>query len=109
MFMPIHTRLSAFLLSTVAVGGVSIALAGCTSDSPSGFHGRNDYSEHDHARDASERVGERNTTRSDIQDDGRINGSARSYEERKASRSADEGDNDAARREAELRRDRLDR
>ena len=59
----------------------------------------------DYARTA----GDRNTRIADKVDDGRINGSARSYDERKASRAADEGYPGAARREAELRNDRLDR
>jgi hypothetical protein len=111
MSSPITLRLSSLVLSTVFAGAVSIGLAGCNSDSSSGYHSRygmrgDDY---DSARTASERRGEINTRRSDIQDDGRINGTARSYEERKASREADEGNYDAARREAELRRERLNR
>lgn len=110
--MPIRHRLSTFVLSAVVAGAVSMAVAGCSSDSSSGRHDRyGDYgdSDRDHARSASERQGEINTRRADRADDGRLNGTARSYEERKASRAADEGDRDAARREAELRRDRLDR
>jgi len=119
MSIPIRSHWSSFVLCSVFAGAVSLALGGCTSDSSSGYHDRyggvseNRYggvseSDADRARAASERRGEINTRRTDIQDDGRINGSARSYEERKASRSADEGNYDAARREAELRRERLD-
>lgn len=86
-----------------------IGVVGCAGDSSSGYHEHYGVNrDYDSARSASERQGERNTVRSDIQDDGHINGSARSYEERKASREADEGNYDAARREAELRRERLD-
>ena len=106
----ISFRLSSLALSLVA-GAFSITVAGCTSDSSSDYHHRygGGYHDYDSARSASERRGDRNTVRSDIQDDGRLNGTARSYEERKASREADEGNYEAARREAELRRERLDR
>jgi hypothetical protein len=70
---------------------------------------RGDWRDHDRSSDYGDTQGRRNTRISDKLDDGRINGSARSYEERKASRAADEGVPGAARREAELRRDRLDR
>ena len=65
----------------------------------------NNRDSNDYARTA----GDRNTRIADKVDDGRINGTARSYEERKASRAADEGYPGAARRESELRNDRLDR
>ena len=61
------------------------------------------------SRDAAQQAGDRNTRISDKVDDGRINGSARSYEERKASRAADEGVPGARREERELRNERLDR
>jgi len=64
---------------------------------------------HDSSSDYARTAGDRNTRIADKVDDGRINGTARSYEERKASRAADEGYPGAARREAELRNDRLDR
>lgn len=108
MSAQIASRISSLFLSTLFACPVLIGVAGCTGDSLSGYP--NHYGAHDNydnARSASERRGDRNTERSDIRDDGRLNGSARSYDERKASREADEGNYDAARREAELRRERL--
>lgn len=112
MLTSIRTGLSTLALSTVLAGGLCLGMAGCSFDDSSSWHhdhyGSLDRSDYDRAKEASERRGENNTIRSDIADDGRLNGSARSYDERKASRAADEGDYDAARREAELRRERLD-
>jgi hypothetical protein len=108
----IRAGLSTAVFSAVIAGGLCIGVTGCSFDDSSSWHrdhnGDLSRSDYDRARDASERRGENNTVRSDIADDGRINGSARSYDERKASRAADEGNYDAARREAELRRERLD-
>ena len=77
-----------------------------------GTSGRYDNDRYDYNRSSSDyarTAGDRNTRIADKVDDGRINGTARSYEERKASRAADEGYTGAARREAELRNERLDR
>ena len=100
---------------SVAIG-LSL-LAGCSSDSSSSrtrssrdYDGRYTRDDYNRSSDAARQAGDRNTRRTDLEDDGRLNGSARSYEERKASRAADQGDYDAARKEAELRRERqLDR
>ena len=108
MSSQIASRISSLFLSTFFACPVMIGMAGCVGDSSSGYHHYGARDDYDSARSASERQGEHNTVRSDLQDDGRLNGSARSYDERKASREADEGNYDAARREAELRRERLD-
>src|SRR4051794_17417795 len=70
-----------------------------------------DYHSGDYAayrQDVNKERGDRNTVISDKVDDGRVNGSARSYEERKAGRAADEGVPGAAREERELRHERLE-
>lgn len=99
-----HAALSAGLFLGV--------LAGCSSDGSSdrydGYRSSRSDDYYD-ARTASEHQGDLNTRRTDIQDDGRLNNSARTYEERKAAREADRGNWDAARREEELRRERLGR
>ena len=85
--------------------------------------GCGDYNDHDHYSrgydhdyyghhaawrdERNKEIGDRNTIISDRADDGRVNGSARSYEERKAARAADEGVPGAAREERQLRNDRL--
>jgi hypothetical protein len=105
------------LCSLALAAGLSV-FAGCSSDGDSDrYRSSRDYDDrvlrdddYDRSSDAARQAGDRNTRISDIDDDGRLNNSARSYEERKASRAADRGDLDAARREAELRRERqLDR
>lgn len=100
--------LSSVISATLLVTGTS-AIVGCSSDDSSDrYRSSRDYDDYG-ARTAGERQGDINTQRTDIADDGRLNNSARSYEERKADRAADRGDLDAARREAELRRERLNR
>jgi len=86
-------------------------LSGCSSydGSRADRHYDRDRGEWRDSSDYARTAGDRNTRIADKVDDGRINGTARSYEERKASRAADEGYPGAARREAELRNDRLDR
>lgn len=110
--MPTSIRsrlLSSVMSSALLVAGTS-AIIGCSSDDSSDrYRSSRDYDDYYDARTASERQGDINTRRTDIADDGRLNNSARSYEERKADRAADRGDLDAARREAELRRERLNR
>lgn len=114
-------------LASVALASVLGVFAGCSSDGDSDryrstrdddfYRDRSVYRDRDYddryrdtrASDAARQAGDRNTRITDLEDDGRLNNSARSYEERKASRAADEGDRDAARKEAELRRERLDR
>jgi hypothetical protein len=89
--------------------GLSL-LAGCSSDDHDSTRHRTSSDDYNRSSDAARQAGDRNTRTADLEDDGRLNGSARTYEERKASRAADHGDYDAARREAELRRERqLDR
>jgi len=97
------------------LGGCSV-LDGSSADRHDhrdrGSNWRDNDNNRDRYRDTSDyarTAGERNTRIADKVDDGRINDSARTYEERKASRAADEGYPGAARREAELRNDRLDR
>lgn len=114
------------LSAVLAAGGVGL-IGGCSSyDGDYGHHDRygygydhHDYDRHDY-RDAgyagyrqeqldrNKEIGDHNTRVSDKLDDGRVNGSARSYEERKASRAADEGVPGARREERELRNERLD-
>jgi hypothetical protein len=85
--------------------GLSL-LAGCSSDDHDSSRTRSSRDDSYRSTDAARQAGDRNTRTADLEDDGRLNGSARSYEERKASRAADRGDLDAARREEELRRER---
>jgi len=111
--MSFRTHLS--VLSCTAVLAASAFVAGCGSYGDGGhdYYSRHDYRDYrdgDYAayrQDVNKERGDRNTIISDKVDDGRINGSARSYEERKASRAADEGVPGAAREERELRRERL--
>lgn len=104
--------------NTLFNGIVGLALAsagigGCTGDGGWDDDHHHDYDRgvyrdrYDDRSDYARTAGDRNTRISDRMDDGRLNNSARSYEERKASRAADEGVPGAARREEELRRERL--
>jgi hypothetical protein len=85
--------------------GLSL-IAGCSSDDHNSDRHRSSRDDYYRSSDAARQAGDRNTRITDLEDDGRLNGSARSYEERKASRAADRGDYDAARHEEELRRER---
>ena len=101
------------ILSCVILAG-GASLIGCSYESDhdrysSGYYRDRDY-RGEHAAWREERNkerGDRNTIISDKLDDNRINGSARSYEERKAGRAADEGVPGARRKERELRDERL--
>jgi hypothetical protein len=101
------------LLSGVILCSGLGVLVGCEysdHDHYSRDYGYHDYRGGEHAAWREERnkeIGDRNTVVSDKADDGRVNGSARSYEERKAARAADEGVPGAAREEHELRDEHL--
>src|SRR5437588_10975566 len=87
-------------------------VAGCEY-SDHDHYSRGDYRDYrggDYAayRERNKEIGDRNTIISDKVDDNRINGSARSYEERKASRAADDSVPGARREERELRNERLE-
>ena len=103
-----RTLLSGVLL----VGGMSL-FTGCEYSDHGHDHysrGDRDYRGGEYANwrdDRNKERGDRNTVISDKLDDGRVNGSARSYEERKADRAADEGIPGARREERELRNERL--